>query len=157
MKSNVRLAFLFFIGIVTCVGPKPILWNIPINFPKSDLVMIRRFNAAIRAIDGDAVILDRSNIAFLPGKHTLSLQPEMWVSSFPPGKHRKEVKAVSFEAKPGEDVYVCLGLRDSSEWSPYVVIVQSGLNPTKQLLLAMEKKGGCVSSSKTLPVSWTDP
>ncbi|RHX85740.1 hypothetical protein [Leptospira stimsonii] len=160
LKSNVRFAFLIFIGVVTCIARKPILWNIPIHYPKSDLVMLRHFNSGIRRIDGIELAskyMDSTDIAIIPGRHTINIQPEMWVSTFPGGKHLEEVKAVSFDAKPGDDVYLCLGLRDSSEWSPYAVIVRSGTNPTQQLLLAMEKNGGCVSSSKTLPMFWTDP
>ncbi|XDD50724.1 hypothetical protein AB3N59_02685 [Leptospira sp. WS92.C1] len=172
---------LFFI-IFACYAPKPNLWNIPKDFPELDLVTVRRFNAGIRAIDGVAFTFNRDDVTMMPGKHSINIQPEMWISTFPHGEHLEQVKTVNFEAKSGEIVYLCLGLKKSNEWNPYTVITQSGEivylclglkksnewnpytvitqsgeNPTQRLLFAMEKKGGCVSSRNTLPVIWTDP
>ncbi|MDI7187991.1 hypothetical protein QMM42_17625 [Leptospira santarosai] len=152
------LSYLFVcIVLVSCIEHKLIYWNVPKNSPKSDLVKLRRFNAGIRAIDGVSVTLDRfDDVVLLPGRHTVNIQPEMWVSTFPMGKHLEQIKTISFEAYAGNVVYLCLGLQLSHEWNPFAVIMQFDKNPTQQLLSAMGKNGGCVSSSNTLPVLWTD-
>ncbi|PJZ28384.1 hypothetical protein CH378_18065 [Leptospira kmetyi] len=158
MKNIVHYKFIILLFILFgCSIPKPNLWNVPKDYPKSDLITVRRFNAGIRAIDGVAITLNRDDVALLPGRHSINVQPEMWVSTFPMGKHLEQIKAINFEAKSGEVIYLCLGLRESSEWSPYAVIVQPGENPTQRLLFAMRKNGSCVSSNKSLPVFWTDP
>lgn len=143
--------------MVSCIEPKLSYWNVPKNTSESDLVKLRRFNVGIRAIDGEPVIIDRlDDVVLLPGRHTISVQPEQWVSTFHMGKHLEQIKTISFEAHAGNVVYLCLGLQRSDEWSPFTVIMQFDRNPTQQLFSAMDKNGGCVSSSNTLPVLWTD-
>lgn len=158
MKSLIRYRlFILLFSIFACSITKANLWNVPKGYPEADLVTVRRFNAGIRAIDGVAVTLNRENVVLLPGQHNITIQPEMWVSTFPMGKHLDQTKTISFEAKSGEIVYLCLGFRESSEWSPYAVILQARENPTQRLLIAMEKNDGCVSSNKSLPFFWINP
>lgn len=138
-----------------CADSQIVRWNLPGEMQIRDAVIIRRFNSAIIEFDGREVSAPRLlDIAVPPGERRLVVQQEMWVSSFPTGKHFKERKELVFKAEAGQCVYLCLGLMRDLSWSPFVVIVRQEENPRQALLSAMETRGGCFSYNKTIPVFW---
>lgn len=157
-RHNFRWHEIFVLAlflIVGCTDHQITRWKIPGEMQKKDLVLLRRFNMSIIEFDGINVAAPPlQDIAVLPGEHALIVQPEMWVSTFPPGKHLEERKQLRFKADAGQCVYLCLGLLPNHSWSPFVVIVRQRENPRDALLAAMESKSGCFSSNKSIPVIW---
>ena len=154
----VTLTALLLLGMTKCGKSEMIRWNVPDKLSNSELIVVRRFNTGIREIDEKATSVPQMReLALLPGAHKLLIQPEMWVSTFPMARHEQEIKSLQFTAKPGQCVYLCLGLSKDLSWSPFAVIVSQGENPRAALLQEMHARNvGCFSSNKMIPVFWLD-
>ena len=148
-----------FIG---CVG-MPSYYNADPKQPSSKMTLVRHFNSDILDINGNRPGDIHYDFYVKPGVYSVTLQPRMFVSSFPYGNHLKEKKSLSFTAEANTILYICLGLNRIKEkenkfsWRPYV-FVASRDHKRKYILQdfvkTMKNKGGCVSDRTTLPYSW---
>lgn len=155
--------YIFIIGLSILLHCHTTLksFRVPDNIPDTDLVLVRRFNMEIIQINGEAVSNLDFDFKILPGKYSMTIRPEMHQSSFPDDdKFLEEERKISFYAKGGQTVYLCLGIRDYDKlihnwlWQPYTIIIFPNDDIRSKFLTALDSQGGCTSPYYTLPYSW---